>query len=183
MKTLNIFRILLIIALISVTLGVPSLARAGGDTHYQIVIPVDNYWTWYASDFDNPCGFDIEFHDYGNFRANYWLDENEKLTHEIDIYGNLKQVASAHGKSLNIQLHGPAQYTFFDNKVIAKITGPEMLTIPGYGWFDGWVGLQILTWEIDPITGEWINFKAEKLAGHFSGDVDYSPLCSYFGPE
>ncbi len=140
MKTLYIIRCLVVVLLISMALGVTGLARAGGDTHHQIVIPVDEYM---YSGTDNPCGFEHVVHDTGNLRINYWLDDNGRVTKEIDIWGNLKRTLSANGKTLRVLIQGPMIYTASsEDEIIIKWPGTGMLiTAPGYGHILGGAGL------------------------------------------
>jgi hypothetical protein len=180
MKRLHILRILSVLLLVAMSLSAASPAYA--DTHYQIVIPTDDSWTWNATDEDNPCGFDIGLHEYGNYRMNYWLDEDGQLTRELDIFGNMKLELSAHGKTLKLLYQGPAHWFYYENTVILKVTGTNAsLTVPGYGKVDGSAGLLIITFDIDPETGELINGVEEKWVGSIDFISDPNPVCAYLG--
>ena len=178
MKTQRVVRILSVLLLAFLTFAGARPAYA--DTHYQDVIDVGDSWVWYGD--DNPCGFDLTFGVSGNLRINYWLDENDELTHKIEIFGNIKADVSANGKTVKVQSQGPINWEFSDGMVIAKTTGPtEFVTVPGYGKVFGFAGLLMETWLIDPVSGDWINYHLEKWAGNFK-DSDWGPICEYLGP-
>ena len=181
MKRLHVLRILSVLLLVVMTLSAASPAYA--DTHYQTVSYEDNSWVLEASDVENnPCGFDVGIHEYGTFRVNYWLDEDGQLTRELDIFGNMKLVLSAHGKTLKLLYQGPAHWSYSENKVILKVTGTNAVyTVPGYGKVDGPAGLWIASWDIDPETGEWINFEVEKWVGSIDYVSKPNPICEYLG--
>jgi hypothetical protein len=182
MKTKHVFRILSVVLLVIMTLSAASPAYAG--THVQEVIQVDDSWIWSGSDADNPCGFDIGIHEYGTYRVNYWLDEDEQITREIDIFGNMKLVMSANGKTLNVLYQGPAHWVYSEDKVVLKVTGTNAaVTVPGYGKVDGSAGLLIITWDIDAETGEWINGIEVKWVGSKDFVSEPNPICAYLGSE
>ena len=180
MKRLHVLRILSVLLLIVMNLATASPAYA--DTHTQTVIHTDDYWVLEADNEDNPCGFNIGIHEYGTFRENDWFDKDGQLTRELDIFGNMKLVLSAHGKTLNLLYQGPAHWSYSENKVILKVTGTNAVyTVPGYGKVDGSAGLWIASWEIDPDTGEWINFVVEKDVGSIDYVSEPNPICEYLG--
>ena len=179
MKRLHVLRILSVLLLVAMSLSAANPAYA--DTHYQEVIPVDDYWVWQGNDIDNPCGFDLAFWVDGYIRANYWLDENGELTHVINIFGNIKANVSAHGKKVVVRSQGPENWVYSEDKVKVVTTGPtEFITVPGYGIVFGTAGHWVETWTIDPDTGEWNNYSSE-FSGNFQG-YDWDPICEYLGP-
>jgi hypothetical protein len=149
MKTIHASRALFILVMVMLPMMSATSAYAGGFTHHQIVTPVDWFYTWPAD--ENPCGFDLIFHQYGNLRINYWTDEKGWWVREIDIYGNLAMTQSAGDKSLNILVKGPAHYEFAfpsENILVLRTVsnGPDALTpAPGQGIVGGGVGHIIYT--------------------------------------
>jgi len=177
MKTQLVFRILSVILMVFVTLAVVSPANA--DSIVKTVIEVDETSIWPAA--ENPCGFDMVFHDYGKLRANWWVDENGAITHSIDIIGNLKEEITANGKSVNVQFQGPIQTTYIENGYIIKYIGAaNIVTVPGYGKIFGGGGRIVYTFLFDPDTGE-VSYTLDKQVGNINWD-DFTLLCEYLGP-
>ena len=176
MKTQLVFRILSAILMVFVTLAVASPAFA--DTLVRTVIVEEKTTVWSGD--DNPCGFDLAFHDYGKLQVNWWLDENGVTTHSIVIYGNRKEEVTANGKSANVQFQGPVLTTYIENGVINKTVGANsIITVPGYGKIFGGAGQILETILVDPVTGE-VSYTLDRQVGNIA--FDFGPLCEYLGP-
>ena len=181
MKGLFVLRILIIASMLALPLV--AVTPAFADTPVHGSAPIDDTEIWLATAEDNPCGFDIVIHVYGTFRFNSWLDENGQTTREIDIYGNLKQTYSAHGKSVNVQMQGPIHYeAISENHIILTWLGTNpIITVPGYGKVVGGAGQIVEEIILDPDTGEVISDVFLKLVGSFNYD-DSSAVCEYLSP-
>jgi hypothetical protein len=190
MKIIHVFRILLVVIMVILPLVAVTPAFAGGLTHHHVVVPLDVIVPWYATAPDNPCGFDIYFHQWGNFRVNYWTDEMGRWVKEIDIYGNLKLIAGAGGNTIDIFVMGPVhlETTFPEENVaivVSHTEGPSlMVTIPGIGKIWGGTGNLIETFTYDTNNpDEWIltGYSQDKLTGTWDWE-DFSPVCDYLRP-
>jgi hypothetical protein len=183
MKTLHVFRILLVLLMVFGILAAATPAYA--DTHVQDDYVLDINFTWTEDAPDNPCGFDIQWREYGVVRLNVWFDEENRVTHEVDIYGNVKESLSANGKTVNFLIQGPVQFNIEyppDEIVLrAKSVGTAALaTVPHYGKIRGG-GVLILETAVYTRDGELISYNLDKWVGNYTDDWD--PICAYLGPE
>jgi hypothetical protein len=183
MKTLHVFRILSVLLMVFGSLAAATPANADSHVHDDYILDINS--TWLADDPENPCGFDIQFREYGVVRLNVWFDEDGRVTHEVDIYGNVKEDLSANGKTVNIQVQGPVHFfiEYPPNEILlrAKQVGTAAIaTVPHYGKIRGGGG-QILETVIFTLDGEMISYSLDKWVGNFSGD--WGPICAYLGPE
>lgn len=192
MKTIHV-RALLVFAMVIVPLAAGTMASANGLTHHQMVIPIDATYLWSASDpvDPSPCGFDLIFHEDGNWRINYWTDENGWWLREFDIYGNVHRTGSAVGgdKTVNIIVRGQMKYevTYLDDTatVVVKSVGAQALTVaPGLGviWGGSGLILETQTFDIsDPEQWVLISYSVDKDTRDGNYD-DFTELCGYLRP-
>ena len=182
MKTLHALRILSVLLMVFVTLAAARPAYADTHVHDDYLLDID--FTWTADAPDNPCGFDIQWREYGVVRLNAWFDEEGRLTHEIDVYGNVKEELSAHGKTVNFQIQGPVHFflEYPPDEIVlrAKSVGTAALaTVPHYGKIRGGGGL-ILETATFTRDGVMTSYSLDKWVGNFTGD--WTPICTYLGP-
>lgn len=179
MKGLFVLRILIIASIL--TLLLVAVPPVYADTPGHFVVPVDETEIW--SGIDNTCGYNIVVHTVGNFRGNYWQDENGQLTREMGIFGNLKQTLSAHGKSLNVNMQGPIHYEYLSENhfIITWLGTNPLLTVPGYGKVHGGGGQIVEEITLDPDTGAVISDVFLKWVGNINYD-DFSAACEYLSP-
>jgi hypothetical protein len=188
MKTLHAFRILLVVVMVILPLVAVTPAYAGVGTHYQDVIPIDDSGPWPVQH----CAFLINYHTWGNFRINYWLDQNGQLTKEIDILGNLKQTMTAPdtGKTVNVQIQGPTHYEFTypeENVLVMKVIGTgtfSLMTAPGDGRIGpGGGGKMVETYTFDiSDPNDWIllKYSLDNVVGN-TNPGDWTKFCEYMG--
>ena len=181
MKTMRVFRALSVLLMVFMTLSIANPAYA--NTHVQISVPRVGDWILRADSPDNVCGFDVLFHDYGNWRVNYFYDKSGQQIKEVDIYGNLKTDIMANGKSVNSQYQGPAHFEIIGNMAIEKDTGVKgTITIPHYGKVVGGAGLSMYTYTIEP-DGSWANQTLVKDTTHIIWTTEaWMKVCEYLGP-
>jgi hypothetical protein len=134
----------------------------------------------YTGPLDNPCGIDISVHVFGTLRWQYFFDNNGALTRFHAIYGTLKQTWSANGKSLNMQISGPIQFTVLSETVIiVSFKGTnETITVPGYGHVYGSMGN--VSYKMDTTTEPWTLIEVVREKG--TSVYDWDPICAYLAP-
>jgi hypothetical protein len=151
-----------------------------------MVIPIDEDIP--SPGTENPCGFDILFHQEGNLRINYWTDKNGWWIKELDIWGNMKRIATAYGKTVKILVQSPGHYefTYLPNEAVmqVKTTGAiAMVIAPGEGIIWGGAGLQDETYIFDTTDpNNWVlkSYSLDKLVGNEDFDPNWTEVCEYF---
>ncbi len=184
MKTQHVFRILSVLLMVFMTLATARPAYA--DTLVKEVYPMDYSFDWIVGDPVNPspCDFDIHVHTDYVLRVNYWLDEYNRPTTEIDVYANFKSDWSANGKTVDIRGAGPALHSveYYTDKIIltVKVVGAyDLVTVPGYGIIRGGGGQIFNTLTFTP-DWEFISWSPNKYVGNFNWD--WGPICTYLRP-
>ena len=182
MRKRSLFAILSVIFALSLVTSVSTPVQAAPGHHQQVVLSEDMQFTWYGA--DNPCGYDLVIHEWGDLRIHYWFDKDGNLTRELDVMGNIKRTMTANDKTLDFQVHGTSSYTIEYQEDIEiytyKTTGTySLVTVPGEGIIYGGAGLVVDVYTYDKNTGIW-SYNVEKSTGNFNFD-DYSQLCAYLG--
>jgi hypothetical protein len=158
-------------------------ASAGGLTHHLDVYYINEDIPSPGN--ENPCGFFILLHQEGNIRINYWTDENGNWIREFDIFGNLKRIATAFGKTIDLQIQGPIhyEYTYLPDEFIMHVKGigtAVLITVPGYGRIFSGAGQFAETYVYDTKTGELISHSVDKTTGNQNIDPMWTNICAYF---
>jgi len=134
----------------------------------------------YTGPLDNPCGYDITDHVYGTLRLQYFFNEGRSLITGHAIFGPLKEIWSANGKSVNVQISGPVfEIDLSETVLIQSYKGTDVvITVPGSGRIFG--GSGNFTYKFDSSTEPWTLIEIVKAAGTASWDWD--PVCTYLAP-
>jgi hypothetical protein len=180
MKRLFAVRILMIASLLVVSLA--SAPAALADTPGHETFPIDGLEI--SPGAENGCGFDIEIHTVGEYRGNYWVDDNGQVTRWMEIYGNLKQTLSANGKTLRSRVQGSIHaQVVSEDRTLYKFVGTfGLVTVPGSGISAGGGGQIVEEVVIDVETGEVLSDEILKWVGSTGEHSDWDAICAYLGP-
>lgn len=182
MKTLHTFRILSVLLLVFVTLASVRPASAAS-SHTTDLYTVDEYNLWPAA--WNICGnIDLTVHDYGTLRIERWLDENNHIIKEHDIWGNYHVDFINNDKIVTVQLQGPTHISsveYYDDhitEVSVTLGVDDIVTIPHMGRIAGGGGQFVETLTFD-LNWNLIDDQVDKVVGNLIDDP--TVMCTYLG--
>ena len=177
MKTLNIFRSLLIIPILLLSMATVTSVHAGKPDMWEDTYPYDETWLLEEA----PCDFDIYLHHYGTVRYQLFFDNEGQITRFHAIYGPMKQTWFANSKTLGVQISGPIHSELVsETEVIETWVGTtSLITVPGYGRVFGSAGYFSRKWDIT--TDPWTLIEVVKFVGAPYIE-DWDPICAYLAP-
>ena len=155
----------------------------------MVVFPVhaDAPFRWKGTtdetyDIEGLCSFTIVDQIYGKLGERIFFDKEGVITFIHVSHPDLKETWSANGKTININISGPAQYQLVSETAFLEIhIGTyQFATIPQYGRVWGWAGRLSLLWEeVEP--GVWEITEVTRDAGAINLE-NQEAICAYLSP-